>query len=132
MTAKVAIMVAREAEAMTVPIQAVVERQGRHFAAVIDADGATESRELKIGHINEEAVVILSGLSEGENVILTPSNYEGLLDLPSEDSPERKVDITEQPEPVAATSEATKISRKDAAKSGKTPKAGKAKPGKRS
>lgn len=132
MTARVAIMVAREAEAMTVPIQAVVERQGRHFAAVIDADGATESRELEIGHINEEAVVILNGLSEGENVILTPSNYEGLLDLPSEESPERKVDIAEQSEPATATSDTMKMSRKDAAKSGKTPKPGKTKPGKRS
>ena len=42
MTAKVAIMVARHAEAMTVPIQAVVERDGRHFAAVLNTDGITE------------------------------------------------------------------------------------------
>ena len=140
MTAKVAIMVARDAEAMTVPIQAVVERDGRHFAAVLNTDGITESRELEVGHVNEEAVVILSGLSAGENVILTPGNYDNLLDLPSEDSTETKVDTAVHPvfeERPAASSDTAKVREKkvrekDEAKAGKTPKPGKAKSGKQS
>lgn len=135
MTARVAIMIARESEAMTVPIQAVVERTGRHFAAVLNADGTTESRELEIGHINEEAVVILNGLSEGENVILTPSNYDDLLDLPSKDSPEADVDAYELAEleslPVAKPGN-VKVREKEAAKTGKTPRPGKSKAGKQS
>jgi hypothetical protein len=135
MTAKVAIMIAREAEAMTVPIQAVVERAGRHFAAVLKTDGTTETRELKTGHINEEAVVILNGLSVGENVILTPSNYDDLLDLPSEKSLETEVDTDELAEletAPAANADSAKVRNNERSKSGKTPKPDKIKVGKRS
>ncbi|MGZ0173467.1 MAG: efflux RND transporter periplasmic adaptor subunit [Planctomycetales bacterium] len=134
MSAQVAIMIAREAEAMTIPIQAVVDRAGRQFAAVIKSDGTTETRELKIGHINEEAVVILDGLSVGENVILTPAYHEDLLDLPGEESvvlveADELADL--EPLPVEKPNGA-KVRTKAGAKSSETPKPGKTKPGKRS
>jgi len=138
MSAQVAIMVARETEAMTVPIQAVVGRAGRQFAAVLNVDGTTESRELEIGHINEQAVVVLDGLSAGESVILTPSNYENLLDLPGKASkvaPAVEVEADELPEPKslpAAKPANEKVRAKDGAKSSRTSKSDKAKSGKRS
>lgn len=136
MSAQVAIMVARETEAMTVPIQAVVGRAGRQFAAVLNADGTTASRELEIGHINEQAVVILGGLSAGENVILTPGNYEGLLNLPTKEASTSQTTIVPgellDNETASATRvEDSKVRPEDSSKSGKTPKAGKSKPGKR-
>lgn len=128
MTAKVAIMVARESEAMQVPIQAVIERNGRYFSAVARADGSAETREVEVGHINEEAVVILSGLSAGENVILTPGNYEELLNLPSEDSAKTDSDVALLNSPALETTPDAKTARpKD-----RKPKPGKAKNGKRS
>ena len=135
MSAQVSIAVARESEAILVPIQAVIERAGRHFAAILQSDGATETREVTIGHVNEEAVVILDGLSAGENVILTPSLYEEHLDLPTEESlkSDRKTDP--RPEKVATpatVSEAEKSASKDKSKNRKTPKPGKTKVDKRS
>lgn len=131
MTARVAIMVARESEAITVPIQSVVERSGRHFAAVLKPDGSTESRELEIGHVNEEAVVIVNGLSAGENVILTPSNYEDLLDLPEPDAVEsaNADELANHDLRPTAQADASKPQKK---KSAKTPKPGKTKVGKKS
>lgn len=89
MTSQVAILVAREAEAIQVPIQAIIERSDRNFAAVLHKDGFVETREVTVGHVNEEAVVIQKGLAVGEDVILTPGRYEELLNLPEE---ERKSD----------------------------------------
>ena len=79
-------------------------------------------------------------MSAGENVILTPGNYDNLLDLPSEDSTETKVDTAVHPvfeERPAASSDTAKVREKkvrekDEAKAGKTPKPGKAKSGKQS
>ena len=138
MSAQVAIMVARETEAMTVPIQAVVGRAGRQFAAVLNADGTTESRELEIGHINEEAVVVLNGLSAGESVILTPSNYENLLDLPgkvSKESSAVEVETNKVPEPKSLPVSKPgneKVRAKDGTKSSKTSRPDKIKSGKQS
>jgi len=131
MTAQVAIMVARESEAMQVPIQAVIERDGRYFAAVAGVDDVTETREVEIGHVNEEAVVILDGLSAGEKVILTPGSYEELLDLPVEESSSGEADkeFAMLNPPV---SDAKSVRSKDNAKSGKKLKPGKTKDGKRS
>ncbi|MGZ0162812.1 MAG: efflux RND transporter periplasmic adaptor subunit [Planctomycetales bacterium] len=135
MSAQVSIAVAREAEAMLVPIQAVVERAGRHFAAIIKVDGATETREVTIGHVNEEAVVILDGLSAGENVILTPGLYEEHLALPTEESLESNEKLDALPQEVLippTVSETAKPASKDKSKSRKTPKPGKTKVDKRS
>jgi len=129
MSAQVAIAVAREAEAMLVPIQAVVERAGRHFAAIIKVDGATETREVTIGHVNEEAVVILDGLTAGENVILTPGLYEEHLELPTEESLESNEELGSLPKEFA---NATIPAARDKSKSRKTPKPGKTKVDKRS
>jgi len=135
MSAQVAIAVAREAEAMLVPIQAVAERAGRHFAAIIKEDGATETREVTIGHVNEEAVVILDGLSAGENVILTPGLYEEHLALPTEESLESSKKLDALPHEVlipTTVSETAKPVARDKSKSRKTPKPGKTKVDKRS
>ena len=129
MSAQVAIAVAREAEAMLVPIQAVVERAGRHFAAIIKVDGATETREVTIGHVNEEAVVILDGLSAGENVILTPGLYEEHLELPTEESLESNEELGSLPKEFA---NATIPAARDKSESRKTPKPDKTKVDKRS
>ena len=135
MSAQVSIAVAREAEALLVPIQAVVERAGRHFAAILQSDGATETREVTIGHVNEEAVVILDGLSAGENVILTPSLYEEHLDFPTEESLASNEKIATLPHESLIPkkdSGTAKAAAKDKSKNRKSPKPGKTKVDKRS
>ena len=135
MSAQVSIAVAREAEALLVPIQAVVERAGRHFAAILQSDGATETREVTIGHVNEEAVVILDGLSAGENVILTPSLYEEHLDFPTEESLASNEKIATLPHESLIPkkdSGTAKAAAKDKSKNRKSPKPGKTEVDKRS
>ena len=71
LTAEVEILVDRVESAVQIPIQAVVERAGRHFAFVI-RDNRVERREIKVGRTNEIAIEVKEGLDENERVALNP------------------------------------------------------------
>ncbi|HXJ17784.1 MAG TPA: efflux transporter periplasmic adaptor subunit, partial [Candidatus Polarisedimenticolia bacterium] len=58
---------------LKVPLGAVFRRGQGWGAFVVDA-GRARLRDIKIGHRNESEVEILSGLAEGQQVILHPSN----------------------------------------------------------
>jgi RND family efflux transporter MFP subunit len=68
-TAEVAIEVNHLRDVLAVPIQAVVERDGKHYAYVPTAAGP-ERREVTVGENNEKFVEIRGGLEEGEAVLL--------------------------------------------------------------
>lgn len=82
MTAKVGIQVASLESAVQVPVQAILERDDRHFCFVPDAQGHVEAREVELGPANHANVVIKSGLSPDEQVFLAPQNYESQVTLP--------------------------------------------------
>src|SRR5690606_13790540 len=65
MTAQVAIQVEHIPEALQVPVQAVVERGGKHYCLVDTPDGPA-AREVLIGSTNDRFVVIKDGLKEAE------------------------------------------------------------------
>jgi HlyD family secretion protein len=69
MTGEVKIMIQTLPNVLMVPVQAVTERDGKHYAYVVDRLGA-ERREVKIGEANEQHVQITEGLAEGEQVAL--------------------------------------------------------------
>jgi len=75
MNAEVAIQVERLEEALQVPPQAVVQRDGRYFCMVSSGE-ELEDREVQIGSANETFVVIEQGLRAGEQVVLNPRDYE--------------------------------------------------------
>ena len=81
MTAEVRIEVARLAEALQVPVQAVVERGGQHFCLVREGP-RIEAREVKIGTNNEKFVVIQEGLDVADLVLLSPRSFLDQVDLP--------------------------------------------------
>jgi HlyD family secretion protein len=83
MTAKVGIQVAALESAVQVPVQAVLEREDRHFCFVPDGDGHLEAREVELGPMNDSTVVIKKGLSPDEQVFLAPQNYENQVTLPA-------------------------------------------------
>jgi hypothetical protein len=56
-------------DVLTVPIQAVAQRDGKHYAYVSTADGI-ERREVTVGENNEKFVELRGGLAEGETVCL--------------------------------------------------------------
>ena len=72
--------------AVQVPIESVIERDGRFFCAVPDGEGNVLTRELEIGSVNETELVIHNGLDVGEEVVLNVSDADviALLDLPAD------------------------------------------------
>ena len=51
-----------------------VFRRGQGWSTFVIQSGRARIRDIEIGHRNETEVEILNGLSEGEQVILHPSN----------------------------------------------------------
>jgi HlyD family secretion protein len=58
--------------ALQVPIQSVVERDGKHYCLLVAANGVLESREVLIGSTNEKFLVIRDGLSQNDQVVMNP------------------------------------------------------------
>jgi HlyD family secretion protein len=81
MTARVAIRVEAVPSALQVPIQAVVERGGKHYCLILRS-GAIESREVPIGSTNEKFLVIRDGLVNNDEVLMNPRVHLGNVHLP--------------------------------------------------
>lgn len=75
MSAEVQIIVARHQDALRVPVAAVVETENGFFAWVQTPDGGTERRTLQLGDSNDVFILIESGLSLGDEVVLNPLAY---------------------------------------------------------
>jgi len=58
---------------LTVPVGALF-RKGEDWAVFTVKDGHARSVPIKIGHRNNRTVEILAGLSEGDRVVLHPSD----------------------------------------------------------
>lgn len=71
MSCKVEIIVAQYEDAVYVPVQSVL-RIGTGHAVYVVKDGTAEERNVEIGLDNNRMARIISGLSEGEFVLLTP------------------------------------------------------------
>jgi hypothetical protein len=71
MSCKVEIIVAQYEDAVYIPVQAVVRIAGQPTAYVVN-DGVIEERPVEIGLDNNRMVRIVSGIEEGETVLLTP------------------------------------------------------------
>lgn len=69
MTAEVKILVGELPGVLAVPVQAVVERQGTHYAYVRGPEGPTR-KTVKVGSTNEKFIEVTEGLSEGDDVFL--------------------------------------------------------------
>jgi HlyD family secretion protein len=70
MTANVEIIEARRKDAVTVPMLAIARKQHKTFVAIVKPDNTTEDREVQIGIDDGEDQEILSGLAEGEQVLV--------------------------------------------------------------
>ena len=69
MSAEVEILVATVKDVVQVPVQAVSARAGRSVVYVMAGDGE-EERPVKLGESNDKFVAVLSGLEEGEEILL--------------------------------------------------------------
>ncbi|MCJ7777785.1 MAG: efflux RND transporter periplasmic adaptor subunit [Sedimentisphaerales bacterium] len=71
MSVKVEILVERLDNVLIVPVQVVANREGKKMCYV-SASNTPEPREVRTGAFNDTFVQIVSGLTEGEQVLLNP------------------------------------------------------------
>jgi HlyD family secretion protein len=82
MTARVEIQVEERAKALSVPLEAVFEREGRSFCYVVEGR-QVRPREVVLGPSNQDFVVVENGLRRGDRVCLRdpgapPSDFGAL------------------------------------------------------
>lgn len=58
-------------DTLFVPKEAVLSRNGRQLVFVLDEENRAQMREVRLGLINDESDEILSGLEEGDRVIIS-------------------------------------------------------------
>jgi RND family efflux transporter MFP subunit len=78
--AKVRIIFDTQPDVLQVPLAAVIEKDERHFCLVRDEEG-WKPRAVDIGASNNNQVVVTQGLSEGDQVSLTPFRHIERSDL---------------------------------------------------
>ncbi len=78
MSADVEVIVARRRDALSVPSQAILEREGKKWVYVV-ADGRARATPFKAGESNWSSTEILEGLREGDRVVVNPDT-PGLAD----------------------------------------------------
>ncbi|WP_261381550.1 efflux RND transporter periplasmic adaptor subunit [Paenibacillus cremeus] len=70
MTASADIIIQDKQKVLTLPIQAVQNRGGKHFVSVQGADGKLEQKEVKVGVNSSTMIEITEGLNEGDQVVV--------------------------------------------------------------
>jgi HlyD family secretion protein len=81
MTAEVRIRVEQLDDALTVPVQAILEHGQKHYCVVRDGE-ALKAKEVVIGSTNDKDVVIQEGVQEGDRVVMGAALYRDKLGLP--------------------------------------------------
>lgn len=82
MSAEVDILVEHLESQLQLPIDAVIARGDRFFVAIAQDGGAFETREIKVGSVNDTMIVIREGLEVGQKVVLNYSEIQDRLKLP--------------------------------------------------
>jgi len=90
MTAAVEILVANLPNVLSVPVQAVVEKNGRFYAWVEEALGPVK-RPIVLGMSNNTRIEVKDGLTEGQEVLLNPRAT--IEEAREEEKTEEKVDV---------------------------------------
>jgi HlyD family secretion protein len=80
MNCKAEIIVEQHTDTVYIPVQAVLRVGGQPTAYVLNDDGQTEERKVEIGLDDNSMVRIVSGLNEGEHVLLTPPLKAGAVE----------------------------------------------------
>ena len=74
MSARVEILLTQRDSALMVPVQSVLQLEGKDRVAVKKADGAFEWRDVTVGEANESEFEVEQGIKLGEQVVLAPMN----------------------------------------------------------
>lgn len=80
-SAEVRIRVNESPSELLVPVQAVLEQNGKHYC-VWNKDGGFVAKEVEIGPTNDSQVVINSGVTDSDEVVMNPRAFLDELNLP--------------------------------------------------
>jgi HlyD family secretion protein len=80
MNCKAEIIVEQHADTVYVPVQSVLRVGGQPTVYVLNEDGSTEERKVEIGLDDNSMIRIISGLKEGEQVLLAPPLKAGAVE----------------------------------------------------
>jgi HlyD family secretion protein len=84
--AKVKIVFESIPNVMQVPLAAVIEQGKQHYCLVRERDG-WRTQPVKIGSNNNDRVVVLEGLEQGDRVSMTPFEFIKRSELPTDEVP---------------------------------------------
>ena len=70
MTVNIVIPIGSASAAVSVPIAAVFKGEGRKKIVYVRTGDGTEKREVKIGVTNTDFAQVISGVTEGEEILL--------------------------------------------------------------
>lgn len=70
MTGDAKIVLEEKQNMLVVPVESLIERNGKSFVDVIDSSGEVERKEIDIGLESEDYVEIISGINESEEVVI--------------------------------------------------------------
>ena len=90
MSSKVSIRVESQADVLLVPIQTVVERGGKHYSVIREPSGKLALRELLIGSTNDKFIIIKSGLTTSDDVVMNPRAHLAAVGLTDDDTTKKK------------------------------------------
>lgn len=85
MNASVTIQTRFEPAALQIPVQAFAEHEGKYYA-VVKTETGFETREISVVAANAKTAWIESGINAGDQVVMAPRSFDGLLELPAEAS----------------------------------------------
>ncbi|HEY4262856.1 MAG TPA: efflux RND transporter periplasmic adaptor subunit [Schlesneria sp.] len=101
MSSQVSIRVETIPDVVQVPIQAVVERGGKHYSILRPASGKLELRELLIGSINDKFIVVKDGLLATDDFLMNPRAHLLRVGLPETEDIANKSKPGEEVKPAA-------------------------------
>jgi hypothetical protein len=93
MTSAVEILVANLTDALSVPVQSVVEKKGK-FYCWVSVGGGVEKRQVELGPGNNTRIQVTSGLSEGDLVLLNPR--DSVAEAREEERSDEAVNVKER------------------------------------
>ena len=79
--AKAKIVVDRQQNVLQIPASSIVRRQGAYYAIVVE-NNRYVARFLHVGANNDKFVIIKSGLTAGERVLINPEKQRDKVDYP--------------------------------------------------
>ncbi len=102
MSSQVSIRVETQPDVLQVPVQCVVERNGKHYGIVRETSGKLALRELLIGSTNEKFLIVKDGITAIDEVVMNPRAHLARVGLKETDSTSSKPKSSTEAVPTAA------------------------------